>query len=62
MGICLKNERGINNYELKSRVMDSGGKKTGLDSLSQEELIGKCKNFLQLAQKAKKAKDGRLLV
>ena len=29
-----------------------------LESLSQEELVGKCKSYLQLAQKAKKAKDG----
>merc|ERR1719192_3124795 len=36
---------------------DSGGRKAALESLSQEELVGKCKSLLQLAQKAKKAKD-----
>ena len=29
-----------------------------LDSLSKEELTAKCKQLLQLAQKAKQAKDG----
>jgi len=31
---------------------------TALDCLEKEELIQRCKNLLQLAQKAKKAKDG----
>ena len=35
-------------------------KKT-LSELSREELIEKCKHFLQLAQKAKTAKDGEIL-
>ena len=39
----------------------SSAKKSTLDSLSKEELIGRCKNLLQLAQKAKNAKDGRLM-
>jgi len=40
-------------------MAESGaGKKSGaLESLSKEELIGKCKTLLQIAQKAKKAKD-----
>jgi len=40
-------------------MADSGaGKKPGaLDSLTKEELVGKCKTLLQIAQKAKKAKD-----
>lgn len=36
-------------------------KKT-LSELSREELIEKCKHFLQLAQKAKTAKDGELIL
>ena len=46
----------INNFQ------EGGAAKTDkaktLDSLSKEELIGRCKNLLQLAQKAKNAKDG----
>ena len=40
---------------------DQGGasKKT-LSDLTREELIEKCKNYLQIAQKAKTAKDGEL--
>eukprot|EP00092_Neocalanus_flemingeri_P096298 GFUD01122575.1.p1 GENE.GFUD01122575.1~~GFUD01122575.1.p1 ORF type:complete len:1513 (+),score=587.82 GFUD01122575.1:87-4625(+) len=42
-------------------MSESGGaKKTGagaLGSLTKEELVGRCKSLLQLAQKAKKAKD-----
>ena len=40
---------------------ESGAKKGSLDSLSKEELISRCKSLLQLAQKAKNAKDGRWL-
>ena len=36
-------------------------KKT-LSELSREELIEKCKHFLQLAQKAKTAKDGEIIL
>jgi len=46
------------------RMADSdtgAGKKTGsLDLLSKEDLVGKCKALLQIAQKAKKAKDDAL--
>ena len=33
--------------------------KKGLQELSKEELIQKCKGLLNLAQKAKQAKDGK---
>jgi len=42
--------------------MDGAAKKASLDSLSKEELINRCKSLLQLAQKAKNAKDGRFKV
>jgi len=35
-------------------------RKAPLDSLSKEELVVKCRNLLQLAQRAKQAKDGEL--
>ncbi|RZF48779.1 hypothetical protein LSTR_LSTR008128 [Laodelphax striatellus] len=38
----------------------AGLKKGGLESLSHEELVAKCKNLLIIAQKAKKAKDDAL--
>ena len=41
-------------------LQDAGTKKASLDSMSKEELVGRCKNLLQLAQRAKSAKDGRL--
>lgn len=41
-------------------LQDAGSKKASLDSMSKEELVGRCKNLLQLAQRAKSAKDGRL--
>ena len=39
---------------------DPGSKKSPapLDSLTKEELVTRCKSLLQLAQKAKVAKDG----
>ena len=43
------------------KLQDAGVGRKGpvlLDSLSKEELIAKCKQLLQLAQKAKQAKDG----
>jgi len=44
--------------EEEDELETGGPKKPGaLDSLSKEELVGRCKNLLQLAQKAKKAKD-----
>ena len=55
--------------EENSEEMDSSGSgsgpKRGLQEMSKEELIQKCKALLNLAQKAKSAKDGkknRLLV
>ena len=37
----------------------SGSKKGGLQDMSKEELIQKCKALLALAHKAKAAKDGK---
>jgi hypothetical protein len=40
----------------------SQGSKKNLADLSREELLDKCKNLLQLAQKAKAAKDGKITI
>ena len=37
----------------------AGGAKKNMNDLSKEELIDKCKGLLQIAQKAKAAKDGK---
>ena len=38
----------------------SSASKRGLQDLSKEELVQKCKGLLNLAQKAKQAKDGKI--
>ena len=38
----------------------SSASKRGLQDLSKDELIQKCKGLLNLAQKAKQAKDGKI--
>ena len=54
----------IQYIDVNSVSQESGAaKKPGaLESLSKEELIGKCKTLLQIAQKAKKAKDGEFSI
>ena len=51
----------LNDFLISFIFQESGAKKGSLDSLSKEELISRCKSLLQLAQKAKNAKDGRWL-
>lgn len=48
---------GINSNEQREggRPSSGGG---GLEKLSREELVAKCRHLLMLAQKAKAAKDG----
>lgn len=48
---------GTNSNEQRegSRPASGGG---GLDKLTREELVAKCRHLLALAQKAKAAKDG----
>ena len=47
--------------------MEPGGagsnpaQKRGLQDMSKDELIQKCKGLLQIAQKAKAAKDGKII-
>jgi hypothetical protein len=36
-------------------------KKLPLEELDRDELLKRCKNYLALAQKAKQARDGKLL-
>jgi len=38
---------------------EPGGAKKNMSDLSKEELLDKCKSLLQIAQKAKAAKDGK---
>lgn len=50
---------------LVSSILDSQGtesageRKSPFDNLDRDELIKKCKGLLSIAQKAKKAKDGK---
>lgn len=59
--ICLQ-EKHDESKSSNSNDQKDGGRPTsgggGLDKLSKEELVAKCRHLLAIAQKAKTAKDG----